>query len=100
LLMNALKYSYTQGSIHVRLIADAEYSMIEIENKGTPLSEEQVDRLFERFYKVDYSRKSEGIQTGAGLGLSIARNIAELHRGALTLRHIRDVFTFQLRLPM
>lgn len=100
LLMNALKYSYTQGSIHVRLIADAEYSMIEIENKGIPLSEEQVDRLFERFYKVDYSRKSEGIQTGAGLGLSIARNIAELHRGALTLRHIHDVFTFQLRLPM
>uniref|UniRef100_UPI00406CC034 ATP-binding protein n=1 Tax=Paenibacillus sp. FSL E2-0178 TaxID=2921361 RepID=UPI00406CC034 len=65
----------------VQLITDAEYSIIEIENKGIPLSEEKMDRLFERFYKVDYSRKSEGIQTGAGLGLSIARNIAELHRG-------------------
>lgn len=65
----------------VQLITDAEYSIIEIENKGIPLSEEKMDRLFERFYKVDYSRNSEGIQTGAGLGLSIARNIAELHRG-------------------
>lgn len=72
---------------------------IGVENRGTPLTREQQDKLFERFYKVDHSRSSEGIQTGAGLGLSIARNIAELHGGSLTLNHVNDLFTFQLRLP-
>jgi signal transduction histidine kinase len=41
---------------------------IEIENKGNPITQEQEHKLFERFYKVDHSRSSEGIQTGAGLG--------------------------------
>ncbi|OME43105.1 two-component sensor histidine kinase [Paenibacillus odorifer] len=99
LLMNALKYSISPGSISIRITTDSEHCTIEIENKGTPLSQDQENRLFERFYKVDHSRKSQGIQTGAGLGLSIARNIAELHKGTLTLKHTHDVFTFQLRLP-
>lgn len=100
LLMNALKYSYKPGSIYIRMTTICEHISIEIENKGTPLTPDQEKRLFDRFYKVDHSRNSEGIQTGAGLGLSIARNIAELHEGTLTLKHTNDVFTFQLRLPL
>ncbi|WYU88826.1 HAMP domain-containing sensor histidine kinase [Paenibacillus sp. FSL H8-0261] len=99
LLMNALKYSFKPGSIYIRMTTNSDIS-IEIENKGTPLTRDQEKRLFDRFYKVDHSRNSEGIQTGAGLGLSIARNIAELHEGTLTLKHTNDVFTFQLRLPL
>ncbi|MFC9708942.1 sensor histidine kinase [Paenibacillus sp. NPDC056933] len=99
LLMNALKYSLKPGTIYIRMNRHPEHITIEIENKGTPLTNEQKDKLFERFYKVDYSRSSEGIQTGSGLGLSIARNIAELHQGSLTLQHIHNVFTFQLNLP-
>ncbi|EHS55970.1 sensor histidine kinase [Paenibacillus sp. Aloe-11] len=99
LLMNALKYSLKPGSICIRLKTTPEQITIEVENKGTPLSQDQEEKLFERFYKVDYSRSSEGIQTGAGLGLSIARNIVELHQGTLTLNHIHNVFTFQLNLP-
>ncbi|WP_368087173.1 ATP-binding protein [Paenibacillus sp. cl141a] len=59
-----------------------------------------MNRLFDRFYKVDYSRSSEGIQAGAGLGLSIARNIAELLQGSLKLQHIDDIFSFQMTLPL
>ncbi|MNC32589.1 Sensor kinase CusS [compost metagenome] len=81
------------------MAADGEHITIEIENIGTPLSPDQEKRLFDRFYKVDHSRSSEGIQTGSGLGLSIARNIAELHGGTLTLNHTYDIFTFQLNLP-
>ncbi|OKP83954.1 two-component sensor histidine kinase [Paenibacillus helianthi] len=99
LLMNALKYSLKPGSICIRMITEPQQCIIEVENKGTPLSKDQEKRLFERFYKVDHSRKSEGIQTGAGLGLSIARNIAELHKGTLSLEHSHDIFTFRLRLP-
>ncbi|MBT2770647.1 HAMP domain-containing histidine kinase [Halomonas sp. ISL-60] len=99
LLMNALKYSFKPGTIYIRMNMRHENITIEVENKGTPLTKEQKDKLFDRFYKVDYSRSSEGIQSGSGLGLSIARNIAELHQGTLTLLHIHNIFTFQLSLP-
>ncbi|ULO04740.1 HAMP domain-containing histidine kinase [Paenibacillus sp. 19GGS1-52] len=100
LLMNALKYSFKPGAIRIRMLTDHKQVTIEVENRGTPLTREQQDKLFERFYKVDHSRSSEGIQTGAGLGLSIARNIAELHRGSLTLNHEKDLFIFKLELPL
>jgi signal transduction histidine kinase len=99
LLMNALKYSFKPGVIHIRMSLHLEHITIEVENKGAPLTTEQKDKLFDRFYKVDYSRSSEGIQTGSGLGLSIAKNIAELHQGTLTLQHTNNVFIFQLSLP-
>lgn len=99
LLMNALKYSFKPGVIHIRMRMHHEHITIQVENKSAPLTMEQKDKLFDRFYKVDYSRSSEGIQTGAGLGLSIAKNIAELHQGTLTLQHTHNVFTFQLSLP-
>lgn len=99
LLMNALKYSFKPGVITVRMNVNHDYITIEVENRGKPITGEQMDKLFERFYKVDYSRSSEGIQSGSGLGLSIARNIAELHQGSLTLQHADNVFTFQLKLP-
>ncbi|WP_307543460.1 cell wall metabolism sensor histidine kinase WalK [Paenibacillus sp. W4I10] len=99
LLMNALKYSFKPGTIHVRMSVRHNHVTIEVENKGMPLTIEQKNRLFDRFYKVDYSRNSEGIQSGSGLGLSIARNIAELHQGTLTLQHTLNVFIFQLNLP-
>ncbi|WP_374955144.1 sensor histidine kinase [Paenibacillus sp. PCH8] len=99
LLMNALKYSLKPGTIYIRMNIRHEQIRVEVENIGTPLTLEQKDKLFDRFYKVDYSRSSEGIQSGSGLGLSIARNIAELHQGTLTLHHTDNVFTFQLSLP-
>ncbi|MEC0171464.1 HAMP domain-containing sensor histidine kinase [Paenibacillus graminis] len=99
LLMNALKYSLKPGMIGIRMRTDSDHLTIEIENKGIPLTPDQEKRLFDRFYKVDHSRSSEGIQAGTGLGLSIARNIAELHRGILTLNHAQDVFLFRLSLP-
>lgn len=100
LLMNALKYSFKPGIIHVRLKKQSTHITIEVENKSTPLTEDQVNKLFDRFYKVDFSRSSEGIQSGSGLGLSIARNIAELHQGNLTLHHADDVFLFRMTLPL
>lgn len=100
LLMNALKYSEKPGTVRVMMKSDHRHIIIEIENKGNPLTEEQEHKLFERFYKVDHSRSSEGIQSGAGLGLSIARNIVELHGGTLTLQHRNRLFTFHLRLPL
>ncbi|MFM9278440.1 sensor histidine kinase [Paenibacillus jiagnxiensis] len=99
LLMNALKYSVKPGTVRILMKSSHEQIHIEIENKGNPITQEQEHKLFERFYKVDHSRSSEGIQTGAGLGLSIARNIIELHGGTLTLNHKKNIFEFTLTLP-
>ncbi|AFH61843.1 sensor histidine kinase [Paenibacillus caseinilyticus] len=96
LLMNALKYSVKPGTIQILLRTDPQRFYIEIENKGQPLTEEQEDKLFDRFYKVDHSRSSEGIQNGTGLGLSIARNIIERHGGTLTLTHRNGIFVFTI----
>lgn len=99
LLMNALKYSVKPGWISVLLRSDELRYYIEVENQGQPLSQEQEHKLFDRFYKVDFSRSSEGIQAGAGLGLSIARNIIEMHGGTLKLAHTDGTFIFTISLP-
>lgn len=99
LLMNALKYSVKPGIVHVVTHLIGDQVCIEVENKGIPLTLEQEKRLFERFYKADDSRNHNGIQAGAGLGLSIARNIVELHEGTLRFEHTDGLFTFTICLP-
>ncbi|WP_334071318.1 MULTISPECIES: HAMP domain-containing sensor histidine kinase [Paenibacillus] len=99
LLMNALKYSVKPGAVRIFMKSNPKQIHIEVENKGYPLTLEQENKLFDRFYKVDHSRSSEGIQTGSGLGLSIARNIIEMHGGTLTLNHINNIFKFTIILP-
>ncbi len=100
LFMNALKYAIKPGMIHIRLRTTPSDICVEIENKGAALSAEEERRLFDRFYKVDHARSNEGGHTGAGLGLSIARSIVELHGGTLKLLHRDGSFTFQLTLPV
>lgn len=97
--MNALKFSLKPGEITVRLSAWDNRIYIAIENKGKPLTEEQERRLFERFYKAELSRHDSGASQGAGLGLSIAQNIVELHDGRLRLGHQNGHFTFIIELP-
>lgn len=99
LLMNALKYSLKPGIVHIKSYYKDDQLCIEIVNKGTPLTQEQEARLFERFYKVDHSRNHNGIPAGAGLGLSIARNIIELHRGTLNFEYAEEQFIFTICLP-
>ncbi|WP_338552710.1 HAMP domain-containing sensor histidine kinase [Paenibacillus sp. KS-LC4] len=100
LLMNALKYSIKPGTIRIFMKTDKNHMTIVVENKGQPLTQEQQNKLFDRFYKVDHSRSNDGIQASAGLGLSIARNIIELHGGTLTLDHKNSIFRFKLTLPL
>lgn len=99
LLMNALKFSVKPGVVRVSLDARSSFVAIKIENEGAPISKDQEKLLFERFYKVDHSRAAQAIQSGSGLGLSIAKNIVERHGGTLSLIHSSGQYTFIIELP-
>lgn len=99
LLMNALKFSVKPGVVRVSLDARSSFVVIKIENEGTPISKEQEKLLFERFYKADHSRAAQAIQSGSGLGLSIAKNIVERHGGTLSLIHSSGHYNFIIELP-
>ncbi|CAH8712799.1 sensor histidine kinase [Paenibacillus thiaminolyticus] len=94
-----MKFSIKPGQIHVSFQSGNGHMTVAIENEGNPITAEQEKHLFERFYKADDSRTAHAIQSGSGLGLSIAKNIFELHGGTIRLRHEDGHFTFTVRLP-
>ena len=80
LLDNAIKYGAGGGTIALSLQKTDRQAKLVVSNPGEPIPPQQLDRLFERFYRADASR---GEQSGFGLGLPIARTIAEEHGGSL-----------------
>lgn len=102
LLMNAIKFSIKSGVISVSLNSQGGRIRLSVVNEGEPIAKEKESQLFERFYKAEASRRErnrKNISPGAGLGLSIARNIVELHGGYLGLDHDNGRFTFYIELP-
>jgi signal transduction histidine kinase len=82
LLDNALKYSYSEGHVNVRVRAKDEQALLEVSDNGVGIDAEYLPHLGERFYRVDKARSREA--GGTGLGLSIARSIAITHGGSLS----------------
>ena len=96
LLDNALKYTPEGGSVAVRVEEEDGSVALAVTDTGVGISEEQLPLIFERFYRADPSR-SEG---GVGLGLSIARQIAESHGGQIRAQSTPGKgSTFTLLLP-
>ena len=82
LLNNAAQYTPEGGSIRVVVNRDRKQHLrIVISNTGTPISQEDLTKIFDRFYRADPSRARE--TGGYGLGLCVARSIAELHGGTI-----------------
>ena len=78
---NAVKYTPDGGTIHLRAYRDGRDAVIETENPpAQPLTEENCNRLFDRFYRADEAR-SRDKQNGYGIGLSIAQAVIERHDG-------------------
>lgn len=76
-LTNAIRYSPSQESIIVAIEVEGKQVRISVENKGAHIEKEHLEKIWERFYRIDASRKrSEG---GTGLGLAISKNILMLH---------------------
>lgn len=103
LLDNAIKYSPPEGSVDVSLSRHNGHFEIRVTDSGPGIPPEAHERVFERFFRVDSARsRSENSSTsGAGLGLSIARRIVEMHGGSIGVAESRPGKTeFLVRLPV
>lgn len=77
--------------------AESAFLVVEVENQGREISPEHLQAIFEKFYREDGARSTQG--GGAALGLAIAREIARAHGGELTARSLEGRTTFALRIP-
>ena len=78
---NAIKYTPAGGVVKLTLKKEGEFCRIEISDNGIGIPESDVDRVFDRFYRVDKARSRES--GGTGLGLSIVKDVVELHKGKI-----------------
>ncbi|HEX8980593.1 MAG TPA: heavy metal sensor histidine kinase [Parasulfuritortus sp.] len=97
LLSNALRYTPSGGSIGVRLASDGETCRIAVSNPGPTIPARHLDRLFDRFYRVDPARREGGGHTG--LGLAITRSLVEAHGGTIQAVSGDGMTRFDIMLP-
>jgi signal transduction histidine kinase len=84
LLDNAVKYTSTGGQIVVAVEAGVDAAVVVIRDTGIGMSEEDVPKIFDRFYRSDKARSRDS--GGSGLGLAIARWIVDVHRGSIVVQ--------------
>jgi len=101
LLDNAIKYTPADGAVHVRVTRMADRYVVSVSDTGMGVPPDARDRLFDRFYRASRAREAGDQVQGAGLGLAIARWIAEAHGGRLELSDTGvGGSTFELTLPV
>ncbi len=81
---NAIKYNRPGGLVNVTVTNDADATVIAVEDTGIGIPEDEIERIFERFYRVDKSHSKE--IGGTGLGLSIVKHGAKLHGAAIDVK--------------
>jgi signal transduction histidine kinase len=98
LVSNAIKYNRENGRIHLSLTRENNHLSIAVSDTGKGISPEDQEHLFERFYRIP---GSENQSEGSGLGLSIAKKIAEEHNGRIEVHSvIGEGTTFTIILPL
>lgn len=98
LLENSARHSPSNSTVTVRVSEKNHQACVEVSNPGDPITSEHLHRLFERFYRVDTSRARS--DTHHGLGLSIVRAVAIMHRGDVFARSEGGINTFGLTFAM
>ena len=99
LVDNAIKYTPEEGSVTVTLDADHQNAFITVADTGIGIPEEEVGRIFERFYRVDKTRDRE--TGGTGLGLSITYATIMMHNGSIKVNSKEEEGTsIQVRIPL
>jgi two-component system, OmpR family, phosphate regulon sensor histidine kinase PhoR len=99
LLDNAIRHTSEGGTVTVEVTGDRDEVVVSVTDTGEGIPTRDIDRVFERFYRVDAARsRATG---GTGLGLSIVRHVAESHGGSVSVESQLGVgSTFTIRLPL
>lgn len=99
LVENAIKYNVPQGKVTVTIDADHKDFTIEVKDSGSGIPEEDINDIFERFYRVDKSHSRE--IGGTGLGLSITKSAIARHNGVIEVESVLgEGSTFIVRVPL
>lgn len=98
LISNAIKYTKKEGSVEVYFRTEANNVVVYVKDYGRGIPSEDIDRIFERFYRVEKSRsKNKG---GTGLGLAIVKHIIELHHSKVKVSsEVGEGSVFSFKLP-
>ncbi|HDR7274705.1 HAMP domain-containing sensor histidine kinase [Bacillus cereus] len=91
-ITNAIRYTPNKEEIIISTIDEKNRIKVCIENKGTHIEEKQLDKIWDRFYRVDAARQRS--QGGTGLGLAISKNILELHDAEYGVKNTEDGVLF------
>lgn len=97
LLANAIRHTPSGQGVRVYLETDTQATRIAVENPGAAIPAEHLPRLFDRFYRVDPSRRRQG--EGAGLGLAIVKSIVDAHGGTIGVTSSDRRTRFLIALP-
>lgn len=98
LIDNALKYTSEGGQVKIELGTDDSWAYFSVTDTGIGISEQEQQRVFERFYRADKARSTE--LGGTGLGLSIVRRIALAHGGDVSVESTLGTGSvFKVKLP-
>lgn len=98
LVENAFKYSDEHGHVWLTAISNKAEAILSVRDNGIGIAPEDQEKIWQRFYQVDSARSND---EGSGLGLSMVKQIAEIHGGYLTLEsELKIGSTFSLHLPL
>jgi signal transduction histidine kinase len=96
LVDNAVRFTPDGGHITISLRTNDNEARVVVEDNGCGIAPDHLPRIFDRFYRVDRSRGSEG----TGLGLALVKSIAQLHGGSIdVVSHLGGGTRFTLRFP-
>ena len=98
ILSNALKYTSEGGSVSLKVWAQDSEAVIEIADSGRGIPSKDIDKIFNRFYRVN---ESDDLDTGTGIGLSLSLGIVQLHKGRIAVESKEGMGTvFRIVLPL
>lgn len=97
LFRNAVNYSYENSEIRIELTEDEHSVQCQFINQGATIPKEKLERIFQQFYRLDTARTTK--TGGAGLGLAIAKEIVEKHKGSIRATSANETVRFWVVLP-
>jgi signal transduction histidine kinase len=101
LISNAIKFTEDGGRIKLSAYPDGNHAVLEVEDTGIGISKADQERIFDRFFQADAARARRDDLYGAGLGLSIARWIVDIHGGTISIQSEPEKGSrFTIRMPI